>query len=391
MTFSDKVKKRVEARYYELASNNAAHFANPGQAGFGVAGFPPGSAGATYHEAHERAMVEAYKAGSRGSDISPAMEREAMAEHFLTDSFAAGHLSTRRTSITEYWNDKHPNFGDQFVKKVAHDMAVKLNDQSTGISGALTIGQFEDGALSIIREKLTGKPLPKLGDILAVTVHSYDNNRGLWVTNDVGWSWAAWGDSNLDPQGADQDAPPPHTNREVATLAVHMGIEDVSIAHSMGRRDAGALLPDLQLFDQVRQQVQAPAVPGEKYGPEQLMPRIDDRIDQGELGWQVDSLQTLWETRVRSNSPTTFGEYISNDMKPGGSMGDELEALYLGIDEEMDPIGSKWYGKAAEVIIPILMVAHGHVYPRRAFKESVLDQVRDKGPCLVFLLDVVSK
>jgi hypothetical protein len=109
------------------------------------------------------------------------------------------------------------------------------------------------------------------------------------------------------------------------------------------------------------------------------MPRLDDRLDQGDLGWNVDSLQTLWTTPVRSGSPITFGEFISNDMQPGGSMGDELEDLRNEIDEEVNALPY------------IGVVLRGKVYPRRAFEEAVLNEVRNKNHCLAFLLDAVSK
>jgi hypothetical protein len=374
INFSDKVEKRVKARYYELAGHNAMHFVDPGEPGFGTAGFPPGSAGATYHQNHEKAIVKAYEAGTKGENDGYAKAFEATGQHFLTDSFAAGHLSTRRSTITEYWDGKYPDFKNQFARKVAHDMAVVLNDESTGWGDVLGVETFETHILGQIQDKIGSKPL-SFGAILAVTVHAYDNQNGLWVMNDLGWRWKAWGDSGLDISEPGSE----HSNREVATLAVQLGLEDISTAYAMGTRDAQAPLDAANVLDQVKQQPGSPAAAGDKYGPEQLMPRLDDRLDQGDLGWNVDSLQTLWTTPVRGGSPITFGEFISNDMQPGGSMGDELEDLHNQIDEEVNAL--PYVG----------VVLRGKVYPRRAFEEAVLHEVRIKNRCLAFLLEAVSK
>ena len=389
LTFSDEVKARVESHYYELASKNTMHFANPGLPGFGRGGFPPGSAGATYHERHENAIKQAYQAGLSGGDISPAKELEATGDHFLTDAFAAGHLSTPRASISEYWNGMYPMFEGQFKTKVAHDIGAKLEKEATWAAGSIPESVYESSARDMLEEKLKGLPI-RMGDILSDAVHGYDNDRGLWVTNDLGWHWIAWGDGKLMEGTSDVDASPGHTNLEAATLAVSLGIVDLETAYGMGKRDTGSPLDEMQVLDQVKQRPGPPVSAGDKYGPEQVMPRLDPSIDQGTLGWRVDSIQTLWETRVRSTDPTTFGDFLTKDMQVGGSIGDELESKANDIDEEVNPYSQGW-AKLSYVAGPVVWFGHGHIFPRQAFKEAVLDQLRERGRCLAFLLDVVSK
>jgi hypothetical protein len=381
ITFSEEVEAKVKERYYALANENTTHFADPGKAGFGVAGYPPGSAGATYHETHERAIIGAYRAGSKGDDPDRWLSLEATGEHFLTDAFSAGHLTTKRAAITDWWDRMYPNFGRQFVDKVSHDMAVKINDDATWLSGAITISMFEDNVRDQIMDKLKGKPLPTVATIVSLMTHAYDNEYGLWVTNDLGWRWYAFGDSKLDDPGSEGGE---HSNREVAVTAVRLGTADVQTAYSMGRAGATAPLPDDQVLDQVRQRADAPATPGDRYAPEQLMPRVDPSEGQGEMQWKADSLEDLWTMRVRTAYATTFGEYIVKEMQADGHMGSELQDMHDGLDEEVDPF--PWY---AHILAPV-MFGHGHVYPRAAFKAVVLDPVRDPSRCLPFLLAVVS-
>jgi hypothetical protein len=278
------------------------------------------------------------------------------------------------------WDALYPDFGHQFIGRIAHDMAVRIHSEATYLAGVIPVHVFEDGIRAQIQKKLQGKPLPTVGTIVGVVSHAYDNKTGLWVTNDLGWKWYAYGDGKLDDSGRGE-----HNNREVALAAVRAGIYDIQTAHAMGRRDAGTPLPREQVLDQVMQQPHAPASAGNRYGPEQFMPRIDETKNQGTLGWQAGSLEKLWVTKLRSTHATTYGEYIVNDMQPGGDMGAELQELHDTIPEKQDPIPLYAHVIDAAQILNL----HGDIYPRRAFKATVLDRVRDPNGCLAFLISVV--
>ena len=381
--FSDAVEKAVEQRYYALASNNASHFADPGGPGFGRAGFSAGSAGATYRDHHERAIAKAYQAGVSGESEGAALILEAAGQHHLTDAFAAGHVSTKRVAIMDHWNSRYPDFGLRFIDKMVRDMAVKLNDSAEGLSGAITISMFEDAVRDEINKKLDGKPLPTVGDIVSLMVHHFDNENGLGMTNDLGWQWTAYGDGHLDmvPDAGEASV---RSNKDIATMAVQFGCEDVRLAYDLGKSQAANPMDVAEVHDQIRQRVQAPCTPSDKFGPEQFMPRIDTSFDQGESGWQAKDLETLWDARVRSTEETTFGTYIVEDMAADGTMGHELEDIKNGLPVKENPF-SLWH----HIFMPVAL-GHGHVFPRRAFTEAVLKQVRSKPLCKAFLLDVVS-
>jgi hypothetical protein len=387
MNFSPEVKKSVEKRYYQLASQNDPHFANPHP---GVEGGPP-SAGATYRAKHEAALKKAYELGQSGQDIQLALVIEGTGQHFLTDSFAAGHVSTPRTSINDHWNGKYPNFGQQFIDKVVNDITDQLGDDATGMSDLIPKSTIRPKVRDMINEKLADKPLPKLGDIVGLMTHEYDNDNGLWMVNDLGWRWRAFGDNHLH-EGPDPNAQTSEfSNFDIATQAVQLGCDEVRTAYAYGKRDRSSPLPEDQLYDQIKQAVMSPAVAGTKYGPEQLMPRIDMSFDQGVLGWNVESLAALWVAKVRSTGDMTYGRIIVNDMQAGGTMGNQLQGIYDGLPDEINPFSEGW-GKAAYVLLPLpTIVGHGHLFPQKAFKKRVIDRVRDLNDCLKFLLEIVGQ
>jgi hypothetical protein len=391
LKFSAEVKKSVEERYYKLAKNNHEHFPNP--RGPGSAG-SEGSAGGTYRDMHKQALQEAYKAGRSGTHVGPAVAWEAMGQHFLTDAFAAGHISTPRTAISEYWNKKYPTFGQQFIKKIAHDVAVQLDRDATRLATLIPVSFIENQAKAMIVAKLGAKPLPNVGDIVALTTHAVDNRDGLRVGNDLNWQWHARGDHKLEPpDGANsveipaalQAAGPACTmsNRNIAVTAVQLGIDEVQRAYALGQDRARPPMSDEALYQYIRQHPSGAARAGAAYAPEQLVPKLESiGPDQGTVNWMADSLATLWNTQIRTTKPETYGDFIANDMLPGGQMGDELDAIRAKLDEKLSPI-PKWPKDGFVSDTP------GQLFPRRAFDEAVLQRLRQKDTCLAFLLEVI--
>lgn len=380
VNFSADVKKSAEDRYYKGAKANHDHFPNP--RGPGSAGSNR-SAGGKYRDMHEQALKEAYDAGRNGTHISAALAWEAMGQHFLTDSFASGHISTPRTSISDYWNNKYPTFGQQFVNKIAHDVAVQLAHDATGLSSLIPVSMIESKAKGMILAKLGAKPLPNVGDIVALTTHAADNRDGLRVGNDLNWQWHARGDHHLEPEDGVNAVEVPDalrvvapactmSNRNIAVTAVQLGIADVKRAYALGQDRARAPMTEEVLFQHIRQHPSGLAKAGASFAPEQLVPKLESiGPDQGTVNWMADSLATLWMTQIRSTKPETYGDFIANDMLPGGQMGSELDAIKAKLDEKQSPVGI------------------GHLFPRRAFDQAVLQRLRQKHTCLAFLLEII--
>lgn len=361
-SFSDVVKKNVDARYYRLAAHNDDHFARPEGKGSELS---LGAAGGTYRQHHERALMLAYKAG-RGEvlpgrelalSLDEAMITEAAGQHYLTDNFAGGHLTTPRTSIGEYWNKKYPDFGQRFIDKVVRDLSIVLKRSGDGLPGALPRGAIEHGVRSKIGEQLAGKPLPSLGDILSLVMHDQDNAEGVYVENDVGDQWIAYGDGKLDGQ-----------NFALVKQAVQLGNQDVRNAYFLGQAQKNTPLEMEQIQDQVRQMVAAPASPSEKYAPEQLIPRM---VGGDEYQWQVASLDVLWDTPIKKGSSQTFGMLLMATAARG-TLHKELEKVRDKLPAEEDPL---WH-------------SYGELYPWHAFDQAVLKPLEDPARCKDFLFDV---
>jgi hypothetical protein len=389
ITFSSEVESAIDVRYYKLATQNNQHFAHPHDAGFE---FELGreSAGGTYRAMHENAVTKAFKAGKGREDITLAMAAEAMAQHFLTDEFASGHMDTPRLAINDYWNGMYPRFADQLLAKIARDVAAQLAHEATLLSALIPVSTIETKARAMIKDQIGSKPLPTLGDIVALAVHGHDNEAGLWVTNDLGWRWKAHGDGNLE---APTTVAPPQlmarsgggsalSNRDAAATAVRLGCEDVQRAYDFGKNGGAAA----EVLVHIRQYPSAPAVAGPKYAAEQVVPRIDRdaAVDQGQLGWHAPSLADLWIAKIRSNAKETFGEFIAKAMQADGEMGGELVKIKSNLDERLDPF--PWYAEAAG---GSLMTAHGYLYPQRGFQAAIMDRLADISQALSFLMEVV--
>jgi len=90
------VERAVRDRFLTLAAVNDDHFLAPGRSD-GATGSGFDSALAAYHNLHQLALDKAWQLGRRAGDLSQAMAREAAAQHYLTDAFAAGRTCGRRS------------------------------------------------------------------------------------------------------------------------------------------------------------------------------------------------------------------------------------------------------------------------------------------------------
>ena len=94
LTFSAEVKDRVNVRYLNRASRNEEHFVAPEGVGSGGVNAKNGSsAGGIYRAMHEHALRLARQAKIDGKAIDDALAHDAAAQHYFTDSFAAGHCA----------------------------------------------------------------------------------------------------------------------------------------------------------------------------------------------------------------------------------------------------------------------------------------------------------
>jgi outer membrane protein OmpA-like peptidoglycan-associated protein len=235
------------AQYVDLAMHNVPHFAGGG------------TAMATWGSHHESSLLTALLSGLDDSEQEwqQAQLVEAFGQHFLTDSFSAGHVRTPRTEIIAwYQNDFAPRalpaliayaknwLRTELVKQIGPQ--VVMPDAAVGAQvDALMWGAlkwFDDD----IRQKL--QPLVGLGISGAISgvLHDRDNERGLWVASEAHPEpWLAYGDGRLKcaPESADQ-----------AELAVITAREQIVQARALGhirREQRGVVAQTSRLVHEV--------------------------------------------------------------------------------------------------------------------------------------------
>lgn len=227
------VGDRSTSRYVELAMQNVAHFAAGGTA------IP------TWRSYHENALLLAVMSGMDGKDEEwqQAQLTEAFGQHFLTDSFSAGHVRTPRAAIMAwYQSDFAPRALGPFLtharQRVSRALADDLSSQMIAPHAAVQ-AEF-DAILGAVIGLLEGTIREKFQDLFGLGIsgaisgvlHDTDNERGIWVRSDAHPTpWMAFGDGNLGC------AP---TSREQAELAVITAREELVAAQALGRvRAAG--------------------------------------------------------------------------------------------------------------------------------------------------------
>jgi hypothetical protein len=264
----EEVKKAVVDRYLQLAAQNQSHFS---------AG---GTAWQTYSVWHAKAVASAFEAG-QGGDANlwrRALTKEAFGDHFLTDSFSAGHVRMPRTAIQEWYGRQFPGKSDPFIRYMARFMYRRLDAQGK-LPWLLEV--FENMTQSMMAQRireLGGEALASftLGDIVGLALHAHDN-RGLVVVSDVdangrpvpgGFVWTAVGDAHLakSPQG-------PGT-RAMAQAAVAVSLGDLRRVRDAGAKVGKRPLSLAQRTDVVRKALGSPIFAARRYVPRE---RVGDR------------------------------------------------------------------------------------------------------------------
>lgn len=222
---TDKQKKAVRDRYFVLAASNVSHFS---------AG---GSAYLTYTQGHAGALVDALEAGLTANDViwRRALTKEAFADHFLTDSFSAGHVRTPRAEIRQWYSQHMPTSADALIRYMARFIFDRLDERQQlppvawWYSWILRLWGTE--LLEGDVRRLGGEAVSvfTLGELVSLALHNHDN-KGLDVVSNVdsdghtvpgGYHWRAIGDNHLGikrdakprPHAGSQLCPPPQFSR----------------------------------------------------------------------------------------------------------------------------------------------------------------------------------
>ena len=216
------------ARYIELAMSNISHFA---------AG---GTAIETWRSHHEHALVAATMSGvdDDAAQWQQAQLTEAFGQHFLTDSFSAGHVRTPRSEIvTWYQNNFAPRALGPFLVQARNRLIQALTDdigRQTIVPNDLIRAALDEPISvvllllnGIIRERFQSLFGLGISGAISGTLHDIDNEQGVWVNSAAHPEpWLAYGDSRLKCSPV---------SRDQAELAVLTAREQLVQVQALGR------------------------------------------------------------------------------------------------------------------------------------------------------------
>lgn len=302
------VERAVRDRYLALAAVNDDHFVAPGPSDAVTgSGFP--SAPAAYRHLHHAALDAAWALGRRRGDLTQAMAREAAAQHYLTDSFASGHLRTPVGAIRRYWKGRYPGFWAALQRRVASDTATALRHVSAAMR-LLPPRYVEGRTLSELSLRTGAYPELSMGDLVARCFHDWDNAHGLVVDG----GGVVFGDGAIH-RGV---------TAELAIAAVRAGNDDIEVAYRLGA--SGSARQGPALYDEVRRATGAGAA---AFVAETMVPRLSDAIPP--QNWQAPDAETLWDTPIVGDRGTTVGEALVEMLEPEGQFIRQLDSLGEGL------------------------------------------------------------
>jgi hypothetical protein len=309
-----EVERRVRDRFLVLATANGDHFVAPGRPntaynhnGAHSNGFD--SAVIAYRRLHKAALDEAYRLGKCRGDQSRAMAREAAAQHYLTDAFAAGHLRTPVTAIRHYWHHRYPRFWPNLQCKVAADTAAALQELARP-ARILPADFVYDRVHAAVKARTRRYPPITFGDLLARVFHDWDDSHGLILDG----GGILYGDGHLE-QGV---------GKKLAVAAARAGIDDIEVAYRLGR--SGSRLSREALYQAVRS---ATGAPHDAFGPETRIPTLS--TDNPPQNWQAQDAETLWTSPVVGTTGTTVGMAVEETLHVGGEVFRRLDRLGSGV------------------------------------------------------------
>jgi len=310
------VERAVRDRYLSLAAVNDDHFVAPGPSDAATGSGLP-SAPAAYRHLHRAALDAAWDLGRRRGDLSRAMAREAAAQHYLTDSFASGHLRTPVAAIRRYWKARYPGFWTALQRRVASDTAAALREVSAAMR-LLPPRYLHRRTQSELAGRTSAYPELSVGDLVARCFHDWDNAHGLRVEG----GGAVFGDGSI-AEGVTAD---------LALAAVRAGNDDIEVAYRLGA--AGSPLRDEALYEEVRR---ATGAGGPAFLAEMRVPAV--AADNPPQNWQAPDAETLWDTPMVGDRGKTVGQALVEMLEPQGQFIRQLDSLGEGLAGSHGPFG----------------------------------------------------
>ena len=258
------VVKRVSDRALLLDSRNLSHFSADQMAW------------RAYSLWHGKAIVDALEAGRTSNDAvwRRALTKEAFGDHFLTDSFSAGHVRTPRGDIRDWYVHRFPDSSDKFVAYMARFLFDRLDERQQLPPLLWWVGWVTRSMMRDRIRELGGPAVTalSLGDLVGLALHDRDN-EGLDVVSDVdpdghpvpgGYHWRAVGDGHLhrSKMGA--------ATKQMAINAVIAGLRDLERVRGIGVRIGTSTVTSLDAQTQIRE-----ALGPDGFAARRFVPRED--------------------------------------------------------------------------------------------------------------------
>jgi hypothetical protein len=221
-------------RYRNLALENVSHFSGGG------------TALTTWQKLHRGAVLDALEAGKRGDSqaLAGAYAVNAFADHYLTDSFSAGHIRVPREQVTVQYRKLA---GEVFQHLIDH-ISARLGGRIFELLGrdyprVRRHGTAEDRqeAVARVRTRMMGRIAAAggmamieeqfglyVGGAISKILHDRENTLGLAVVSRRHpEGWMAYGDAKLE-------TPDNETNLRYMTEAVQASKQDLLAAFRIG-------------------------------------------------------------------------------------------------------------------------------------------------------------
>jgi hypothetical protein len=222
-------------RFKDLALKNVPHFSHGG------------TSAATWHGMHSEAIAKAFEAGSKGQTdgLMRAYVINGFADHFLTDSFSAGHVRVPRQQIIEFYKNLINQIFQQIIDNLSDSLGNRIYHYlEQDYRRVRWWGDESDrrDVVNGVRNKIENEFLPTLGGAAIVqekfalyvagaiskVLHDTDNKNGLNVVSKKHpEGWTALGDGKLD-------VPANANNRAFMMEAVKASKQDLVDAYRIG-------------------------------------------------------------------------------------------------------------------------------------------------------------
>ena len=193
-------------RYLDLAAVNNSHFSPP-QPGSAFENSTKENNKANWRYYHEQA-INIVRQGSNSNDLKEALKMNAFGDHFLTDSFSAGHLINKEDVMDSFLgavvtNGTVNSTGSSLLGQIAKaaftgNLKEEFSKYQTSGTKYKVNGYLDDASMfqTLLEGILTDKP-EMVANLFVKAIHDKLNKDGVMVTNAKGKKWRLSGDGTL--------------------------------------------------------------------------------------------------------------------------------------------------------------------------------------------------